>query len=204
MATSATLVLPGVDYAPRGDDDSDRQMTTPLWLVEMVTEFYGRIGIDPCWNEESFVRAAITYDGSCVAQDGLTQPWRGRAFVNPPYSDPTPWADRCALHAATGEEALLLVNVSLTVAWWRRWRPKYLSLRGRRRESAPEYARAVERARLSKLGCRAAAVAFFDRRIAFIKDGVERRGNPREQMLVYWGPRAAEFTRIFQRCGWVP
>jgi hypothetical protein len=32
------------------------------------------------------------------ADDGLTQPWTGRVWMNPPYSEVTPWVDRFVRH----------------------------------------------------------------------------------------------------------
>ena len=52
--------------------------------------------------------------------------------------------------------------------------------------------------------CPAARVVFFDKRIAFIKAGVERKGNDREQMMLYWGERWREFSARFGRFAWVP
>lgn len=33
-----------------------------------------------------------------VADDGLSQPWEGRVWMNPPYSKPTPWVRRFIEH----------------------------------------------------------------------------------------------------------
>lgn len=32
------------------------------------------------------------------ADDGLSQPWHGRVWMNPPYSNTTPWVDRFIAH----------------------------------------------------------------------------------------------------------
>jgi hypothetical protein len=33
-----------------------------------------------------------------MADDGLSQPWSGRVWMNPPYSDAEPWVDRFIAH----------------------------------------------------------------------------------------------------------
>lgn len=134
---------------------------------------------DPCWSPECLVVAQVTYDGSCAEQDGLVMPWRGNAWVNGPYSNLAPWAERAKQHYhADGLEVLFLANVATGTRWFRNARPG------------------------AKFGCR--AVAFFDRRISFIKDGVERRGNDREQMMLWWGPkkRLRRFRQVFGDVAW--
>jgi hypothetical protein len=174
-----TLGLPGIHVPNAGEADSDDQHT-PRWLLDMVDELWPcGIGTDPAWSPTCGVKAQLTYDGSCPEQDGLTQPWHGETWLNGPYSDLAPWATRMAEHAVGHREGLMLCNVATSVAWFRRVRP-----------GQPQ-------------GCR--AVAFFDRRISFIKDGVERRGNDREQMMLWWGPaeRLRIFRRVFGRVAWI-
>lgn len=181
---TATLGLPGihVPVPPRvvGDESDSDDQHTPGWLLDLVDVLWpGGIDTDPAWSPRSRVKARLTYDGSCAEQDGLSQPWRGMVWLNGPYSDLAPWSARMADHVACDREGLMLCNVSTSVAWFRRVRPG------------------------QQFGCR--AVAFFDRRIAFIKDGVERRGNDREQMMLWWGPakRLRAFRRVFGRVAWI-
>lgn len=177
-----TLGLPGIHVPTRGEADSDDQHT-PQWLLDMVGEFWpGGIDTDPCWSPASLVRAKVVYDGASTQSDGLTAPWFNNVWANVPYSNPAPWADRMLGHchpSSQAREGLFLVNVSTSVAWFRRARP------GQER------------------GCQ--AVAFFDRRISFIKDGVERRGNDREQMMLWWGERRRlkAFRKVFGRVAWI-
>ena len=52
-----------------------------------------RFDLDPasCPPELSAVPSDRFYT---VADDGLSLPWDGRVWLNPPYSNPTPWVDR--------------------------------------------------------------------------------------------------------------
>ncbi|MDQ3299962.1 MAG: phage N-6-adenine-methyltransferase, partial [Myxococcota bacterium] len=50
--------------------------------------------------------------------DGLTEPWCGSVFVNPPYSNPLPWAKRLAGHDADAPW-VALVKCDPTTKWWR-------------------------------------------------------------------------------------
>jgi len=54
-------------------------------------------------------------------QNGLTQPWSGRIYGNPPYSDPSRWVLRAALAAGVGEAELIvmLLPVDTSTAWFR-------------------------------------------------------------------------------------
>lgn len=54
-----------------------------------------------------------------VADDGLTQPWEGVVWCNPPYSDPGPWCRKWAEHDPGG---CLLIRSDLStsgafIAW---------------------------------------------------------------------------------------
>lgn len=65
---------------------------TPLEYAEVL----GKFDLDPCSNSRSHVRAKIRYtldegdDGLKAGIETLIPGWY-RVFVNPPYSDVTPW-----------------------------------------------------------------------------------------------------------------
>ena len=86
---------------------------TPRWLTDLLPE----VSLDPCSNPRSTVRAKLTYSLES-GRDGLSLPWIGSCFVNPPFADIMPWALK-------GEEATVtalayLVNVDSSTAWWKR------------------------------------------------------------------------------------
>ncbi len=92
---------------------------TPAWLVEIVDALLDGIDTDPCWHPESHVRPRLlACDG--VDLDGLVETWLGSVWVNPPYSKPGPWIDRCEAH--TGPVLALLKCDTSTRAFAAIWR----------------------------------------------------------------------------------
>ena len=51
----------------------------------------------------------------CEADDGLAQRWRGRVWMNPPYSKPKPWVEKFLAHG----NGVALVAMS-RAAWFKR------------------------------------------------------------------------------------
>lgn len=179
---------------------------TPQWIVDLLLLFWPEgIDCDPCTNECSIVPARRRYDGSTPEKDGLLQSWRGAApegrlastYANPPYSDPGPWYERAAHQALTTAcEILLLVNVTTSTRAWNKGRPRQPPL---------AYEHEIELCRRGIAGLpRATAVGFFDKRIGFLDAGAPIKSNEYEQMILYWGPRVAEFRRIFGGVAWCP
>ena len=85
---------------------------TPRWLTDLLPP----VALDPCSNEQSTVAALYAYHLS-RGQDGLALPWGGSVFVNPPYSNVRPWADKLARSRGV-QAAAFLVNVDSSTVWW--------------------------------------------------------------------------------------
>jgi hypothetical protein len=126
---------------PAAPADKDRYFTAPE-LLSLVAEQWGTIDTDPAWDPLSSVVARTKYDVR-EGQDGLLPifPWRGRVWLNPPYSPaPIRWLARAVEHAQGGGEVLALVPAAIGTDYWREhvWkqgasvcccnpRPKYTS-----------------------------------------------------------------------------
>lgn len=77
--------------------------------------------LDPCappLPAADWIPAARRYT---ARDDGLTQPWAGRVWLNPPYGrDAAAWMDRLAAHG----DGIALVFARTDTAWWHRVAPR--------------------------------------------------------------------------------
>lgn len=90
---------------------------TPDELLNLVRRV-GPIGLDPCSNAASIVRAAVEWT---EADDGLARDWRGYGlvFVNPPYGRLiAPWTAKLRVEGARGVEAIALLPARTDTRWW--------------------------------------------------------------------------------------
>lgn len=117
MSEADQPTIPGIDIRI-GNNDSDCCFT-PIEIIEGAERCLGHISTDPCWHPRSNVRDYDTrYDGGGRGC-GLSLPWFGHLWLNPPYSDPLPWARRYATHAMEGHRCLALVKLDCSTGWWR-------------------------------------------------------------------------------------
>ena len=83
---------------------------TPTWVFDLAVTVMGAIDLDPCADPRKRVPAArhITKD-----EDGLSQAWSGRVYMNPPFSRTTDWIKHLCVYVASGAvtEAIILVPV---------------------------------------------------------------------------------------------
>ena len=86
---------------------------TPKWIADRV----GTFDLDPCSNDRTHIRARQTY---ALPLDGLSLPWVGRVWLNPPYSNPLPWMEKLHNERAAGRvtESLVLVKLDVSPKWW--------------------------------------------------------------------------------------
>jgi phage N-6-adenine-methyltransferase len=101
------------------DSDVGDQWGTPSWLWEPLADALGGFDLDPAAGCEPEHIAAERYT---VEDDGLTTPWFGDVWVNPPYGRPhnRPWAERIAGQATRNEvdTVTALVPASVGTNWW--------------------------------------------------------------------------------------
>lgn len=99
------------------DPGATSEWYTPAEYIEAARVAMGGIDLDPasCSQANLTVRAAAYFDREA---DGLRQQWRGRVWLNPPYSDyqgqAAAWAAKLLAEYQCGrvQQAVLLVNLS--------------------------------------------------------------------------------------------
>lgn len=100
----------------RGSSSGD--IWTPLDFRKAIVKKFGLPYFDlACSAENMFA----SYGGYTMVDDSLIQPWHNFTellWLNPPYSNITPWAKKCAEESKLGAEILLLVPASVGSNWF--------------------------------------------------------------------------------------
>lgn len=89
--------------------------STPWEIVHELEKEFGTFDLDPCCRDET--AKAVRY--YTPKHNGLSIPWSGRVFMNPPYSRPAPWLEKA--HQAVTKEAADVVVALLPVRTDTRW-----------------------------------------------------------------------------------
>ena len=93
---------------------------TPCAIVDAVVGLFGTIDLDPCSNshEAPSVPALTVYT---AADDGLSQFWTGRVYMNPPYGRGVKrWVRKLVESYSCGfvTEAVALLPARTDTQWW--------------------------------------------------------------------------------------
>lgn len=86
---TATYPLFPAEQTERTTDD----FLTPAWIFDALGLAFDLDVASPPWKTHVPAKAFYT-----KAEDGLAQPWFGRVWMNPPYSEATPWVDKFIRH----------------------------------------------------------------------------------------------------------
>ncbi|MEB3218908.1 MAG: DNA N-6-adenine-methyltransferase [Nostocales cyanobacterium 94392] len=149
---------------------SDRCYTPPH-IVELIVRVLGTIDLDPCADDGKHIDAQVHYT---AADDGLSKPWHGRIFFNPPYSCPGKWVTWFLQEYAAGRvmEAIALLPAATDTNW------------------------------MSPL-LKSQPVCFWKGRIKFLDENYQpmRSGARQSHVFVYWGENVQRFREVFEDYG---
>ena len=100
-------------FAPEWDPDSTDVAFTPPHIFDALGIGFD---LDPAAPPGGvpWVPAKNIYT---EADDGLTQPWQGRVWLNPPYSAPAPWIEKLANHG----DGIALMPADTATRWFQDW-----------------------------------------------------------------------------------
>lgn len=161
----------------RTNNGGGDQWHTPPKYLEAAREVLGTIDLDPASSQEAnaLVKASRIHTAD---DDGLSQKWSGRVWLNPPFGKElcAAFVEKLVDDFSNGSvsEALLLVNNATETAWFQ------------------------TAIRASK------AVCFLETRIQFLKPGGEPGGQPLQgQSVVYFGSDPGKFAETFGKFGQV-
>jgi phage N-6-adenine-methyltransferase len=158
----------------RAQASGKKEWYTPGEYIELAREVMGAIDLDPASSEKAqeTVKAAEYFT---AARNGLTQPWHGRVFLNPPYAaqDISNFVKKLIVECKEGrvEQAILLVNNCTDTAWFH------------------------------EAGHACASICFTAGRISFVNPDGDSTSPTQGQAFFYFGSNAEAFAELFGAYG---
>ena len=92
---------------------------TPPKTMDLIREKWGPFDLDPCCEK----RTAKAPKFFTKKDDGLSRPWFGRVFMNPPYGDKNLdiWMEKAYDESSKGAKVFCLVPAQTGAKWFHRW-----------------------------------------------------------------------------------
>ena len=88
---------------------------TPQDLFDDLSRSYGGFTLDPCATQENAKCARFF----TKEDDGLTQPWTGKVFMNPPYGREIGlWVKKAWEESLKGTLVVCLLPARVDTRWW--------------------------------------------------------------------------------------
>lgn len=97
---------PSKTFTP--EEQKDLAQTPPLVVSKFEDVVGFKFELDVCANRAT-AKCLNYYSLDERGQDSLTLPWANKNWCNPPYSDITPWVNKCVYEAAQGNITALLI-----------------------------------------------------------------------------------------------
>ena len=158
------------------NNSGNNEWYTPAKYIEIARTVLGEIDLDPasCEHANKTVKASKYYSRE---DDGLTKPWNGKVWMNPPYSADliTKFAQKLVdeFNCGNMQEAIVLVNNATETTWF------------------------------SKMSSVASAIAFPRGRIRYESTTHEMNTPLQGQAFIYIGEHPDKFCREFLPIGLV-
>jgi phage N-6-adenine-methyltransferase len=109
-------------YSHAGNSSVHHGWATPPALLERLYAVFGHFDLDPCSPTDNrraaLVKARVHFTPE---DDGLSLPWHGSVFANPPYGrELRRWVRKARLEAEAGRArpAVLLLPARTDTGWW--------------------------------------------------------------------------------------
>ncbi|MBW4595464.1 MAG: hypothetical protein KME46_21815 [Brasilonema angustatum HA4187-MV1] len=106
-------------YTHAGNATGQDYWQTPLELLSKLYQVFGTFDLDPCSGRNKPVKAKVHF---LEDDDGLSLPWFGAVFVNPPYNqqDLKRWILKALTEHQSGNTRLIVVLVPARTdtRWW--------------------------------------------------------------------------------------
>jgi phage N-6-adenine-methyltransferase len=111
---------PRAFYTHAGNASTHHAWETPAGLLAALRSVFGRFDLDPCASRKSRTRVPARVH-LMPEDDGLSVPWRGTVFVNPPYGRTLPrWVAKARreVEAAHARAVVALLPARPDTAYW--------------------------------------------------------------------------------------